>query len=334
MITVTIYASNDDLGVKDLLKELESKQERIPNRTVVIDVNSDESFRKAYQGVTPVIQVGPYVLKSPFTQQELDVALGAAHDRSLHMESVGDDRYARRVKQGSQFSKLDKFSYWLSKHYMHLFNLFFFLYTALPFAAPVMMKANIPGPANAIYSVYGTLCHQLAFRSWFLYGEQAYYPRSLAGISGVQTYEQVMGSDFINIEEARTFNGNVIMGYKVALCQRDIGIYGSIFLFGMIFTLTGKKIKPISWIWWFVLGLIPIGIDGVSQLPGIAINLFPSWFPIRESTPLLRSATGVLFGTFTAWYLYPLIEESMSEMRSILYRKKVVVEQTSVESAS
>jgi uncharacterized membrane protein len=69
-----------------------------------------------------------------------------------------------------------------------------------------------------------------------------------------------------------------------------------------------------------LVDIIPIGFDGLSQMPGLANNL-PEWIPIRESNPVLRTVTGSLFGFFTAWYLFPLIEESMVETRTILTEK-------------
>ena len=66
---------------------------------------------------------------------------------------------------------------------------------------------------------------------------------------------------------------------------------------------------------WFLLGLVPIGLDGVSQL----VSQLP-WdiIPIRESTPLLRTITGGLFGFSTAWFGYPIVEESMADTRKLL----------------
>jgi hypothetical protein len=43
--------------------------------------------------------------------------------------------------------------------------------------------------------------------------------------------------------------------------------------------------------------------------------------PYRESTPLLRTITGFLFGFLTAWFGYPYVEESMSENRKYLESK-------------
>lgn len=197
---------------------------------------------------------------------------------------------------------------------------FLSLYVGLPFFAPYLMKIGASLPANIIYTIYRPLCHQLAFRSWFVFGEQPFYPREAAGIEGVKSFEEITNQTVINLREAQQFKGNEFTGYKVALCQRDIAIYASMLLFGLLFVVSGRRIKSIKWYVWVAIAIIPIGFDGLSQMPGLANNL-PQWIPIRESNPILRTITGALFGFFTAWYLFPLIEESMTETRTILTEK-------------
>jgi uncharacterized membrane protein len=114
----------------------------------------------------------------------------------------------------------------------------------------------------------------------------------------------------INVFNDRQFTGNEVVGYKVALCERDIAMYGAMLIFGIGFALSGRRIRSVPWYLWVLIGLVPIGIDGFSQLPSVIPGL-PSWLPIRESTPLLRTITGTLFGVMTTWYLYPMIEETM-----------------------
>jgi hypothetical protein len=60
---------------------------------------------------------------------------------------------------------------------------------------------------------------------------------------------------------------------------------------------------------------VPIGLDGVSQI----VSQLP-WdiIPVRESTPLLRTITGGLFGFATAWFGYPIVEETMADTRKIM----------------
>jgi len=156
-----------------------------------------------------------------------------------------------------------------------------------------------------------------------------------ANISGVKTFEEASGIPHLDDPysvtrfAARSYVGDETVGYKVALCERDIAIYASILLFGVIFGLTGRRIKPLHWMLWLLIGLGPIGLDGFSQL----LSQFDwAWFaalvPYRESTPFLRVLTGVLFGFSTAWFAYPNIEESMNETRQY-YIKKFAVNQAS-----
>ncbi len=133
-----------------------------------------------------------------------------------------------------------------------------------------------------------------------------------------------------NLMLARTFVGNDIVGYKVALCQRDMGIYFGIFAFGLLFGLTRWRLPGLPWYLWLLLGILPIALDGVSQL----LSQPPmSFLPFRESTPFLRSLTGFLFGFTTAWFGYPLVEETMSESRQILSRKKERIQRHQPASA-
>jgi uncharacterized membrane protein len=199
-----------------------------------------------------------------------------------------------------------------------MLNLIVFLYVAMPFMAPTLMKMGAVSPAMVIYRVYSVTCHQMAFRSFFLFGEQSAYPRQIAGVNGLLTYGQATGLDENDQWTAREFIGNEQLGYKVAICERDVAIYGGIVLFGLIFGLTGRRLRALPWYFWILLGIIPIGLDGTSQLISQApFNLIP----IRESTPFMRVLTGGLFGFMTAWFGYPLVEESMQETRRIMATK-------------
>ena len=155
-------------------------------------------------------------------------------------------------------------------------SFFLVLYVGLPFLAPVFLRNGAFLPAKIIYTIYKPLCHQLAFRSWFIFGEQPFYPRELAGIEGLSSYEDITNSVEIDIRAAQKFVGNETLGYKVALCERDIAIYASMLLFVIAFIISRRRIKPLPWYIWIIIGLVPIALDGVSQLPGLASNL-PSW---------------------------------------------------------
>jgi len=330
VISVTIYHTGASKDLKQLEKDLFSLQDSIPHHLIKIDLQKEEGLKEnlAVEGLS--LEIGPYHLHSPISKQELTVALSAAQDRSRQLEEVGDPVFIKKTRRGMTISRTDRVSTWLTQHYMLLFNVLAALYVGLPFLAPVLMKTGAVAPAKVIYTIYSPLCHQLGFRSWFLFGQQAYYPRQLAHIPNVETYEQITGKQNLDIIAARQFLGNEQVGYKVALCQRDVAIYGAILLFGLVFSLLKNRFKNAPWYIWVILGLMPIGIDGGSQLPALLANL-PAWLPNRESNPFLRTLTGILFGGMTAWYIYPLIEESMKDTRKILLRKFALIDQKSME---
>ncbi len=327
MITVTLYYRPDCPTCEQVEADLSALKSEYPHQLVRINVQTDPALREAYGDRLPTVQVGPYRLREQISRQDLMAALGAAKDRQTFLEK-SDGKYRQRADRGKTLTGSDRFTYWISRRYMLVFNLLVFLYAGLPFLAPVLMKEGITFPAKAIYTIYSPLCHQFAFRSFFLFGEQPYYPRALANVPGVMTYEQISNSNQVDILAARKFVGNDVVGYKVALCERDVAIYLGILAFGLIFTLTGRKIKSIPWYLWLLIGVFPIGIDGSSQLPALLNMPILNWLPARESTPFLRVLTGGLFGVMTAWYIYPIIEETMRESRSIVARKIAVIKQS------
>lgn len=327
MVTVTLYRKNECEECENILIMLSELQKTHPHQLAVVNVEElDDDQQGTTRAKFPYVKVGPYVLHAPFRKTDLQIALGASIDRARHLESVNDTTYQKRIEHGRTITRTDKFSFWLSKHLMEVILSVIFIYSGLPFLAPVLMKAGMEGPAKLIYVIYAPLCHQLGFRSWFLYGEQFYYPRELAGVAGVKSFEQETGIADTDIYNARSYLGDERAGYKVALCERDTAIYTVMFLFGLVYVLTGKKIKSLPWYFWMAIGLVPIGLDGFSQLPSLASAL-PSWVPIRESTPLLRVVTGSLFGLTTAWYLFPLLEDSMKETRTLLSTKMSIAKQ-------
>ena len=126
--------------------------------------------------------------------------------------------------------------------------------------------------------------------------------------------------------EARAYVGNETVGYKTALCERDIAIYGAMFLFALIFSLTGRRIKPLHWALWILIGLGPIGLDGFSQIISqFEISALDVLLSYRESTPFLRTLTGFFFGLATAWFGIPYVEESMRETRQFFIKKFAVI---------
>lgn len=208
----------------------------------------------------------------------------------------------------------DRFIFWLSKHWLALFNTLAFLYVGLPTLAPILMALGIHRPASIIYLIYRPLCHQLPQRSWFLFGPKLAY-----------RLPELMERGVVSSAWTRDFIGNEAMGYKMAFCQRDFAIYGTIFLAGIVYGLLRRRwdIKPLP-LWVYIgVGIVPMGIDGGLQLISYILPLLLSDPPIRsyETTPLMRTVTGALFGWATVWLAYPYFHQSMEEIRRSLQQR-------------
>ncbi len=215
-----------------------------------------------------------------------------------------------------------RLSHWISRHWLALFNGVVAIYIGVPFLAPVLMAQGFEGPARVIYKIYSPACHQMAHRSWFLFGEQSYYPFALTGIQGVHYLDEYLDSipSLAGLEPGenffaytgllRTFYGNDQLGYKVALCQRDVAIYLSLLMGGILFSLLRGRVRPLSWKIFILVSILPMGLDGGYQL---LTYLLPRFFAPHETTPLMRTITGALLGFGLVWLTYPPIDQGMKE---------------------
>jgi uncharacterized membrane protein len=185
---------------------------------------------------------------------------------------------------------------WIARHWLALFNTAWALYVLMPFVAPLLMQAGYMAPARVIYGLYSFTCHQLPDHSYFLFGESP--------VPQAQALMAAGAPDEANLFLFRSFIGNPQIGYKAALCERDIAIYGSVALGGLVFALLRQrgKVRAPS-LKGYALFLIPIAVDGVSQLVGL-----------RESNWWLRTVTGALFGLASVWLAYPYVEDAMQEV--------------------
>lgn len=241
--------------------------------------------------------------------------------------------------------RIDKFIYNFSRHWLAAFNTFLAIYVGLPMLAPVLMNAGLTAPARGIYLVYSPMCHQMASRSFFLFGEQPAYPRELAGTeltpieaywNSIPEFTGIETSDWVRFTfAARNFVGNDHMGYKMALCERDIAIYGFVLIAGLLYAALRRRfnIKPLPFWIFLIIGMGPIGLDGFSQLfgywtsppDGSAATGFAAAvqniIPLRESTPFLRTFTGALFGFMLAWLTFPHVDGGMGDTAKDLERK-------------
>jgi uncharacterized membrane protein len=175
----------------------------------------------------------------------------------------------------------------LAAHWLLGLNVVVGVFIAGALLAPVLALLGAQSAADALYEAYHLTCHQWAFRSFFLFGDQSVYSIGQLQQLGVDPF------GFVGHEDA---------GWKMAICERDFAIYASALVAGVAFAF--RRDTPPLGIKLYALLILPMALDGFSQLFG--------W---RESTWQLRVLTGLLFGAASVWMLYPRFDSALSLRR-------------------
>ncbi|MGH2605252.1 MAG: DUF2085 domain-containing protein [Anaerolineales bacterium] len=310
MMKVRMYYVDGDSNAEGARRELASLQDSFPHRLAAVEVSGEPSLRSRFGAGLPAVEIGPYTLRWPFSLTDLRVTLSSAQQSPLAQarNAAGTEAGVRRARRAQRGVLA------VARHWLAGANLFVLALVGLPFLAPVLMQAGVTTPAGWIYTIYSPMCHQLGFRSWFLFGGQPAYPRSI--VAGDETsFEDATGIPDSDFAAARDFRGNPGVGYKVAFCQRDVAIYAGVLTGGLVYALSRRRLPALPLWAWLVFGIAPIALDGGTQLLS-GWGWFPG--PLRESTPALRTLTGIAFGFLNVWYAYPLVEETMAETRALL----------------
>lgn len=231
------------------------------------------------------------------------------------------------------WTKADQWILFFSKKWLLVLGIFFGIWVGLPFLAPIFLAMGWERPANTIYLLYSFQCHQLPERSFFLFGSQGMY-----SLSEIQSVWQ----DTINPLILRQFIGNPVMGWKVAWSDRMVFMYTSILIFGGIWWLLRRKVKPLPW-WGLILLLVPMAVDGTSHmisdfagigqgfrdsnlwLANLTNNAFsPSFYAgdaLGSFNSWMRFLTGVLFGLGVVWFSFPYLNKYFFDLAEFLESK-------------
>lgn len=172
--------------------------------------------------------------------------------------ALGDIAPWRRTLNRVVVGTLNRVDLWFREHWLGAVNAGLAVFVGLAVAAPILRTMGLVGPSQAILVSYHLFCAQTPSHSFF------------------------------------------IGGHQVCLCARCLAIFSSLLLGGLLMALLrGRTLRlpPMSWRWW-LLALVPMALDGGTQLFG--------W---RESDVFLRLLTGAIFGLATAWFALPQIEE-------------------------
>ncbi len=196
------------------------------------------------------------------------------------------DVWTRRITRW-----LGRLVYGISKHWLLVTNAAIALYAGLPLLAPLLMHRGHTAAGRVLYLIFGPLCHQLPERSFFLFGPRLVY--------SLEELVQRSGLDPLPLR----YIGNASIGWKTAVCQRDVAIYVVMLITGILFGLLGRRFKPLP-LRGFVALIVPMAVDGMGQL----VHLW-------SSTWLTRVVTGGLFGVACVLLTFPHINRGMAEVR-------------------
>jgi uncharacterized membrane protein len=171
----------------------------------------------------------------------------------------------------------------VARHWLLALNVACAVFLGGALLAPMLAVLGWQSAAAGVYAIYRFACHQWAFRSFFLFGEQPVYSDQQLADLGLDPF---------------TFAGSPSLGWKMAFCERDLAIYLGLLLIGLLYARR-RDLRPASFLVYGLL-IVPMALDGFTQLFG--------W---RESTWELRTSTGLLFGLASAWLVLPRLDVSL-----------------------
>lgn len=164
-------------------------------------------------------------------------------------------------------------------------------------ATPLLAMQENPA-AYAMYDAGKYICHQKISRSLCLYSAPQWRMGDCTPQNGAfrnDLRSEICADGKGGVGEKCSASAG--WGYKFPVSARDMAIYFGMFLGAAAFPLF-KKInsRQIPHWTWLALALVPIALDGTTQL-----------FGLRESGNSIRAATGLIAGAAMSFYIIPLL---------------------------
>ncbi|MFA5049443.1 MAG: DUF2085 domain-containing protein [Candidatus Micrarchaeia archaeon] len=163
-----------------------------------------------------------------------------------------------------------------------IYMIFISIITIPIFLIPVFFyNSQIFEDTQGYYTVF---CHQITSRSY------CYFPDS-------NQIENCYDSSEFNPSKESIVEKSTGTGYKFPVCARDTGFYLFAFLGGIaLFFLKKYKSDYVPHPIWLILAIIPMALDGGTQLIGL-----------QESTNIIRFTTGAIAGIALPFYMVPIL---------------------------
>ena len=177
---------------------------------------------------------------------------------------------------------------------------FFLILSGSVLAVPLLAFDNDMGAAYAAFSV---TCHQKLSRSLCVFSDgEGHWIADCTPQDG-----KFITSPSDRTETRVSYDG--IVGMKMPVCSRDIGLYAAMLLGGLIYPLARRLEDDVPPAVFLIIALVPIGIDGGVQVVS-EIGILPI---VYESTNAIRLATGAIAGLAAAFYAVPILTTLVSK---------------------
>jgi uncharacterized membrane protein len=275
-------------------------------------------------------------LKSQIYDLEVRRSYTFLHETRTSFEDLSMQTQTAHVS-GQKFRLLAvKITRVIARHWLAIFIVLFGILNIIPFLAPVAMRLGWTASGETIYALYSTMCHQMAQRSFFLFGDQPMYNLDELPVALVGNARDMW--------TLRAYLGDPAFGWKVAWSDRMVAMYGSIWIGAIIYAAISRKRlwKPIA-LWLFALLLLPITIDGITHfvsdlggltggfrydnrwLANLTNNVFPTSFYVGDTLGSFNSwarlVSGVLLGIAVIGLALPYLEREFRSVEQTLAEK-------------
>src|SRR3989338_3829457 len=199
---------------------------------------------------------------------------------------------------------MDKFQKW---YYVYLAIMLLLNLTII--LTPIFAHLNLYNEASFFYNFYVPTCHQWIYRSMCVFDNYSIGDCIEQGEENNSNIFTEYTNDGIGYNCTFYYSRNQIarmraekverdgsVGYKFPNDARNMGIWLSMLIGGIYVLRRDPKVFPAGI--WFILAIVPLGIDGITQM-----------LELRESTNLIRFSTGLIAGLGMAFYIYPIIHD-------------------------
>lgn len=211
--------------------------------------------------------------------------------------------------------RVNRFSLWLSKHWLAAANLFFFTYVGLPFLAPLLLAAGYNRAANMIYQMYNLACHQFPSRAYFVAGEQVCMCQRCVAMYGTI----FLGGLVYGLVRPRlkplSFRWYLLFLAPIAL-DGGLALLGELSQVVPTYILAGLGLGILV-----VIGLLVYMRKQLNRFSilllfiGLLAVIYVQFFGPHDSNHALRTITGFIFGVGTVWFVYPMMDEAFGDVR-------------------